>query len=81
MGQYLLPETAEKSIATKTVVRLGLVQWQMRNYKNLDELIEQAEYFIDTISGYRSDFVLFPEFFNAPLMAAYNHLSGGRCHT
>jgi predicted amidohydrolase/ribosomal protein S18 acetylase RimI-like enzyme len=62
-------------IATKTVVRLGLVQWQMRNYKNLDELIEQAEYFIDTISGYRSDFVLFPEFFNAPLMAAYNHLS------
>ncbi len=65
----------KKPIATKTVVRLGLVQWQMRNYKNLDELIEQAEYFIDTISGYRSDFALFPEFFNAPLMAAYNHLS------
>ncbi|HEA30046.1 MAG TPA: GNAT family N-acetyltransferase [Leeuwenhoekiella sp.] len=65
----------KKPIATKTVVRLGLVQWQMRTYKNLDELIEQAEYFIDTISGYRSDFALFPEFFNAPLMAAYNHLS------
>ncbi|WP_031428382.1 bifunctional GNAT family N-acetyltransferase/carbon-nitrogen hydrolase family protein [Flavimarina sp. Hel_I_48] len=65
----------KKPIATKTVVRLGLVQWQMRTYKNFDELIEQAEYFIDTISGYRSDFALFPEFFNAPLMAAYNHLS------
>ncbi len=66
---------AKKPNATKTVVRLGLVQWQMRTYKNFDELIEQAEYFIDTISGYRSDFALFPEFFNAPLMAAYNHLS------
>jgi predicted amidohydrolase len=47
----------------------------MRPYKNLAELIQQAEYFIDTVSGYRSDFALFPEFFNAPLMAENNHLS------
>jgi predicted amidohydrolase len=26
--------------------------------------------------GYGSDFALFPEFFTAPLMADYNHLSG-----
>ncbi|HQS66727.1 MAG TPA: bifunctional GNAT family N-acetyltransferase/carbon-nitrogen hydrolase family protein [Sulfuricurvum sp.] len=60
---------------TKRVVRLGLIQWQMRPYKNLEELLQQAEYFIDTVSGYRSDFALFPEFFNAPLMAKDNHLS------
>ena len=59
----------------KKIVRLGLIQWQMRPYKNLAELIQQAEYFIDTVSGYRSDFALFPEFFNAPLMAENNHLS------
>ncbi len=59
----------------KKVVRLGLIQWQMRPYKNLEELLQQAEYFIDTVSGYRSDFALFPEFFNAPLMAENNHLS------
>jgi predicted amidohydrolase/GNAT superfamily N-acetyltransferase len=59
----------------KKVVRLGLIQWQMRPYKNLQELLQQAEYFIDTVSGYRSDFALFPEFFNAPLMAENNHLS------
>jgi predicted amidohydrolase/GNAT superfamily N-acetyltransferase len=59
----------------KTAVRIGLIQWQMRPYKNLSELLQQAEYFIDAISGYRSDFALFPEFFNAPLMAEYNHLS------
>jgi len=61
-------------IANKKVVRLGLIQWQMRPYKHLDELLHQAEYFIDAVSGYRSDFALFPEFFNAPLMADNNHL-------
>jgi predicted amidohydrolase/GNAT superfamily N-acetyltransferase len=60
---------------TKKVVRLGLIQWQMRPYQELDELLQQAEYFIDAVSGYRSDFALFPEFFNAPLMADNNHLS------
>lgn len=65
----------KKASAQKTVVRLGLVQWQMRLYKDLDELMQQAEYFVDAVSGYRSDFALFPELFNAPLMADYNHLS------
>ena len=63
-----------KAAKKKTVVRLGLIQWQMRLYKDLDELMEQAEFFVDSVSAYRSDFALFPEFFNAPLMAAYNHL-------
>lgn len=65
----------KKAGAEKRVVRLGLVQWQMRLYQDLDELMRQAEFFVDAISGYRSDFALFPEFFNAPLMAKYNHLS------
>lgn len=69
-------EKDNKSAATiKKVVRLGLVQWQMRPYKNLDDLMQQAEFFVDAVSGYRCDFALFPEFFNAPLMAENNHLS------
>jgi len=63
-----------KASTTKKVVRLGLIQWQMRPYKNLEDLMQQAEFFIDAVSGYRSDFALFPEFFNAPLMADNNHL-------
>ncbi len=59
----------------KSIVRLGLIQWQMRPYKNFDDLMQQAEFFVDAVSGYRSDFALFPEFFNAPLMAENNHLS------
>ncbi|MBC6993963.1 bifunctional GNAT family N-acetyltransferase/carbon-nitrogen hydrolase family protein [Neolewinella lacunae] len=68
------PPTKSPSV-TKSVVRLGLVQWQMRTYRELEDLLQQVEYFVDTVSVYRSDFALFPEFFNAPLMAAYNHLS------
>ena len=63
-----------KAATKKKVVRLGLIQWQMRLYKDLNELMQQAEYFIDAVSGYRSDFALFPEFFNAPLMADNNHM-------
>lgn len=66
---------SKKATTKKKIVRLGLIQWQMRLYKNVDEVMQQAEYFIDAVSGYRSDFALFPEFFNAPLMADYNHLS------
>jgi predicted amidohydrolase/GNAT superfamily N-acetyltransferase len=60
--------------APKSVTRLGLVQWQMRPFNDMDSLCEQVEFFVDALSGYKSDFALFPEFFNAPLMAAYNHL-------
>lgn len=66
---------SKKATTKKKVIRLGLIQWQMRPYKDLDELLQQAEYFVDAVSGYRSDFALFPEFFNAPLMAKDNHLS------
>ena len=65
----------KQTIPTKKLVRLGLIQWQMRPYKNFDELIEQVEYFVDAVASYHADFALFPEFFNAPLMAEYNHLS------
>lgn len=63
--------------APKSIVRLGLVQWQMRNYRNIEELFDQMEYFVDAVSGYRSDFAVFPEFFNAPLMAKYDALPEG----
>ena len=70
---YERPESGAQR--PKTVVRLGLVQWQMRPYKSIDELYEQMEFFVDAVSGYRCDFALFPEFFNAPLMSEYNDLA------
>jgi predicted amidohydrolase/GNAT superfamily N-acetyltransferase len=52
----------------KTQVRMGAVQWQMREFHSVEEVLEQVEYFVDALSNYKSDFALFPEFFNAPLM-------------
>lgn len=66
----------KKARQVKTVVRLGVVQWQMRPYKEFEDLMTQAEYFVDALSGYKSDFALFPEFFNAPLMAEFNNMNG-----
>ena len=66
---------SKKAAQTKTIVRLGIIQWQMRPYKDLQDVLQQAEYFIDTLSSYKSDFALFPEFFDAPLMAEFNHLN------
>jgi len=59
----------------KTDVRLGLVQWQMRAFKDFEALFEQIEFFIDSASGYKADFIVFPEFFHAPLMSEYNHMT------
>lgn len=66
---------SSKSFTPSSYIRLGLVQWQMRPYKGLEELFEQVEYFVDAVSGYKSDFALFPELFHGPLLAQYNHLS------
>ncbi|MEO8719546.1 MAG: bifunctional GNAT family N-acetyltransferase/carbon-nitrogen hydrolase family protein [Ginsengibacter sp.] len=60
---------------SKTYVRLGLIQWQMRPYKDMDEMFTQVEFFIDSISAYKSDFALLPELFNGPLLAEFNEMS------
>ncbi|WP_425555428.1 GNAT family N-acetyltransferase [Hymenobacter koreensis] len=63
-------EESEKLIGNvKSNVRIGIVQWQMRAVRSLEDFYQQMEFFVDTVSGYKSDCVLFPEFFNAPLMA------------
>ncbi|MFC3680315.1 carbon-nitrogen hydrolase family protein [Bacterioplanoides pacificum] len=59
--------------ARKSTVRVGSVQWQMRTVNSVEELLSQVEYFVDTVSDYQSDFIVFPEFFNAPLMGLEEH--------
>jgi predicted amidohydrolase/GNAT superfamily N-acetyltransferase len=59
--------------ARKTTARIGCVQWQMREMKDVDDLLQQVEYFIDALSDYRCDVAVFPEFFNAPLMGLEQH--------
>ncbi|MDE1336813.1 bifunctional GNAT family N-acetyltransferase/carbon-nitrogen hydrolase family protein [Vibrio aestuarianus] len=56
----------------KTIVRLGIVQWQMRAMESVEDLMQQSEFFVSSLSNYKADFALFPEFFNAPLMGLQN---------
>ena len=69
-------EETDKLIGNqKSNARIGIVQWQMRATRDLDDFFQQMEFFVDTVSGYKSDCVLFPEFFNAPMMALTNEES------
>ncbi len=65
----------DASARSAKTIRIGLVQWQMRLFADVESFYEQVEFFVDAVSGYKSDFVVFPEFFNTPLLAPYNHLS------
>ncbi|MBN2332781.1 MAG: GNAT family N-acetyltransferase [Deltaproteobacteria bacterium] len=56
----------------KSYPRIGVVQWQMRTFHTVDDFLQQAEFFVDAVSGYNSDLVLFPEFFNAPLLKNFD---------
>lgn len=68
-------EKEELLTSKRSVVRIGVAQWQMRNVSSFEALIDQVEFFVDAVSAYQADFLMFPEFFNAPLMAQFNDLS------
>ncbi len=53
---------------TKSIAKLGVVQWQMRRFDSFGEFMQQVEFFVTTVSNYQADIVLFPELFNAPLI-------------
>ena len=59
----------------KTWVRIGVVQWLMRRANSLEAFFENVEFFVDAVSGYKADFLLFPELFNAPLMSQFNEVN------
>lgn len=61
-----------KKLGHKSSVRIGVVQLQMRSISGLEAFFEHIEFYIDTVSGYKADFVCFPEYLNAPLMAPFN---------
>lgn len=72
---YFVEKEIPLTETAKTTIRVGTVQWQMRPTKSLDELMQQVEFFVDALGGYNADFTMFPEYFNAPLMAQFNDKS------
>ena len=56
----------------KSYPRIGVVQWQMRSFNELDDFLHQVEFFVDAMAGYNTDLILFPELLNAPLLKNFN---------
>ncbi|MBN1489635.1 MAG: GNAT family N-acetyltransferase, partial [Phycisphaerae bacterium] len=62
------PDPNRKYLPSRQV-RVCVVQYQMRPVKSFDEFAQQCRYFVDVASGYKSDFVLFPEIFTLQLLS------------
>ncbi len=52
-------------------IRVGLVQLAMRPLAGPEEFFAHAGFFLEAMAGYGADFVCFPEYVNAPLMAPW----------
>ena len=50
-------------------VRVAAVQYQQRRVESVDEFFRLVRYFVETMSDYRADFVLFPELFTLQLLS------------
>jgi predicted amidohydrolase/ribosomal protein S18 acetylase RimI-like enzyme len=58
-----------KRYSTSRPVRICAVQYRMRSINSFADFAKQCEYFVDVASGYKSDFVLFPEIFTTQLLS------------
>ena len=50
-------------------IRICVVQYQLRTIASFEDFAKQCEFFVDTASDYKSDFVLFPELFTTQLLS------------
>ena len=64
-------------LSVTELVRIAAVQYQMRTIKDFSDFAQQSEFFIDTASEYKSDFVLFPELHTTQLLSCIPDLRPG----
>lgn len=58
-----------ESFQAVQMVRIAVVQYQMRRVASFEEMSWQVEFFVDAAADYRSDFVVFPELFTTQLLS------------
>ncbi|MCA9133031.1 MAG: GNAT family N-acetyltransferase [Planctomycetales bacterium] len=63
------PGVVRRFQSSVEAVRLCVVQYEMRAVASFDEFGKQCEFFLDTASDYKCDFVLFPELFTTQLLS------------
>ncbi len=65
------PEHSMQPVVTRTV-RVATVQFEQRRITSFDDFEQIVTYFVDVVSDYRSDFVVFPELFTLQLLSIEN---------
>ncbi|MFC4251154.1 carbon-nitrogen hydrolase family protein [Sinimarinibacterium flocculans] len=55
-----------------STVRVATVQYLQRAIGSFDEFADIVRYFVDTVADYKSDFVVFPEYFSLQLLSVEN---------
>jgi predicted amidohydrolase/GNAT superfamily N-acetyltransferase len=65
--EYVAP--LKRQFQAVSQVRLAVVQYQLRRIESFDDFATQVEFFVDTASDYRADFVVFPELFTLQLLS------------
>ncbi|MCB9664603.1 MAG: GNAT family N-acetyltransferase [Alphaproteobacteria bacterium] len=64
-----VPSRRERHRRAVFPVRVGLVQYPMRRVESFEDFATQVEYYVDTASDYRCDFLVFPELFSLQLLS------------
>ncbi len=59
-------------------IRICVVQYEMRAISGFDEFAKQVEFFMDTGSDYKCDFILFPELFTTQLLSCVESTRPGQ---
>lgn len=67
--------TAHVEREPSSKVRIACVQYKVRKIHSFEEFANQVEYFVETAADYRSDFVMFPEFFTVQLLSVLEPLT------
>ena len=63
------PDAQRRRLMASRPVRLCVVQYGMRRISSFEEFAQQCEYFVDVGSGYKSDFVVFPEIITTQMLS------------
>lgn len=59
----------KRSVRPVQIVRLAAVQYRMRAIRSFDEFAQQAAFFVDAASEFKSDFVCFPALVTTQLLS------------
>ena len=66
------PDTKPGRTRVPDIVRVATIQYQQRRVESFEAFATQVEFFVETASDYRADFVVFPELFTLQLLSVEN---------